>query len=154
MRAINVATKSVISIFLGVLVNLTMADELRQDGNWWSNQEAGEKAVYVIGFLDGMAYESKIWDMGLMVAEGKDFDPVLNRYAAKAETFANNNFKREFAHLTVGNIVDGLDKFYADYRNHRIEVSEAMVVVVRSMDGTPEDEISKLIEYKRKKASD
>ncbi|WP_159082957.1 hypothetical protein [Burkholderia mayonis] len=153
MRTLHVVT------LLFLLLSLTMANpakagEARQDGNWWNVQQVGEKGSYVSGFVDGMMYESEIWDIGLTISQGKKFDPVLNRYAANAEKFANDNFKQEFGHLTIGQLVDGLDHFYTDYRNRRISVRNAMVMVVRSMDGTSEEEMSKLIEYQRKKASE
>jgi hypothetical protein len=52
----------------------------------------------------------------------------------------------------VGQIVTGLDTIYSDHRNTTIIVNAAIVVVLRGMDGTSNDEVAKLLERKRKDA--
>ena len=129
------------------------ADALRTDGNWWNQQNRGEKQNYMIGYMDGMVHDDGRWNLAMIVV-AKKFDPVLAKYGAAVEKYMREVNKHDFGNVTVGQFIDGLDKVYADYRNRRIQVHEALIVVIRSLDGTPDDEITKLLERWRKEASE
>ena len=55
--------------------------------------------------------------------------------------------------MTNVQIVDGLDTFYKDHQNRSIRLKAAVWLVVNTIAGTPQDELDKMIEYLRKKAS-
>jgi hypothetical protein len=54
----------------------------------------------------------------------------------------------------AGQVSDGLDAFYKDYRNRSIRVVDAMWVVANSIAGTPQKEIDAMTENFRKYAQD
>jgi hypothetical protein len=66
-------------------------------------------------------------------------DQTRGATANDVERNAEDQNKRDFEHVNVGQLVAGLDKVYTDYRNTRIEVWDAMVAVVRSIGGTSDD---------------
>jgi hypothetical protein len=54
--------------------------------------------------------------------------------------------------VTGGQLVDGLDSFYGDFRNRRILVYSAVWLVLNEIAGTPQDELDKMIQSWRKNA--
>jgi hypothetical protein len=58
--------------------------------------------------------------------------------------------KKFFANVSNGQIVDGLDQFFSDYRNRRIRVHNAVWLVTNGIAGTPEAELQQMIESWRK----
>jgi hypothetical protein len=129
-----------------------------QDGVWWNQLTANQKIVYVVGFFDGQAYAEKLFDGAVLIAQAdpktKLWSPERAKILVEAEDMALKMLKHDFGRLTLGQMTDGLDKIYTDYRNARIVVKEAIIVVVRSVDGEMSDEdITKLLERKRREAS-
>jgi len=59
-----------------------------------------------------------------------------------------------FSHVTNSQIVDGLDKFYADYRNRRILIYRATWIVVHMMAGSPQKELDDMLDYERQHVAD
>jgi hypothetical protein len=46
-------------------------------------------------------------------------------------------------------IVDGIDKFYSDYANKKVTINNAYILVLKRMNGYPEDKLQKEIEAAR-----
>jgi hypothetical protein len=118
------------------------AEEIRHDGSWWTQQTAGFRLFYIMGFLDGMALGSSfsIPDK----AAQTDGAPLDARRVYKERT------ERYFSKLTIGELSDGLDTFYRDVRNRSILLSDAIDVVVRSIKG---EDVEKLLQAKRSSAA-
>ena len=57
-------------------------------------------------------------------------------------------------HVTVGQLVGGLDVFYKDSRNRKILTVNAIWIVLNEIAGTPRSTIDTLIENSRKHAND
>jgi hypothetical protein len=49
-------------------------------------------------------------------------------------------------------LVDGVDAFFADFRNRRILVGDGIWLVANSISGTPEKEMKELVESWRRNA--
>jgi hypothetical protein len=64
----------------------------------------------------------------------------------------NEYHLRYFKGVTTGQLVDGLDSFYADYRNRRILIVNAVYLVVNSFAGTPQEVMDAATEDLRRKA--
>ena len=58
--------------------------------------------------------------------------------------------RKYLSNVTNGQLVDGLDKFYSDFRNRRIKVNDAVWLVLNQVAGEPEAEMEKMIENWRK----
>ena len=56
--------------------------------------------------------------------------------------------------ITARQLVDGLDSFYADYKNRGIRIRYAVWLVVLGIAGEPEDALQERIELFRKSAAE
>jgi hypothetical protein len=54
--------------------------------------------------------------------------------------------KKYLEHLTSGQVSDGLDKFYEDYRNRTILINWGIWIVLKAIAGDPQAEIDALID--------
>jgi hypothetical protein len=124
---------------------------IQDNGIWWNNLTDGEKIYFIDGFEDGILYGDKLFDQALLVVHPR-FDPEFERTVVEAEGKIQEQLKRDLGSRSIGQIVAGLDTIYADYRNTAITVNEAIIVALRSMDGTPDAEVAKLLQRKRKEA--
>ena len=124
---------------------LSVAEDGRRDGNWWNQQDRPARFSYMIGFFDGMTLGQRFsyWDLP---ENNKDacLGKVLDSYTGYRSKYFNN--------VTNGQIVDGLVSLYADYRNRRIKISEAVWLVVNGIAGTPQKELDAMIESHRRYA--
>src|SRR5436190_14908412 len=87
------------------------SEEPRRDGNWWNHQSAGFRVLYILGFLDGMDLGNRFSIPDEPLGHDKDDPAVATRRTYRERT------GRYLAAITVGQIADGLDAFYRDYRN-------------------------------------
>lgn len=159
MRSITFATM-LLSILLltgnaakGADIRLT-----RFDGNWWNSQTRSDKLSYVVGFFDGQTYAYRTFDWAMVLAIGdpktpEKFDPVRRRILVEASDLATKAFDRDFGNVTAGQLVAGLDTIYADYRNTRIKPTNAILVVIRSIGGSSDAVIAKMLEHWRQESS-
>jgi hypothetical protein len=110
----------------------------RFDGNGWTALEFDAvKTVYVAGLVDGASFLSIAMmrtSLGSIAAE--------DEYEAISRKFLSG--------VTTKQIVDGIDTFYRDFRNRRIECRDAAMVVLSQIAGTTESEIDAMIEHLRR----
>jgi hypothetical protein len=96
----------------------------------------------MIGFLDGM-------DLGNIFSVTKLVgDPCY----VKANKSYDEYETKYLDNVTTGQLVDGLDEFFKDYRNRKILISNGVWIVLRSISGMPQDELEKMIESYRRNA--
>lgn len=115
----------------------------RRDGNWWRGHNEIEKANYLTGFLDGMGIgalfaQLHVADTKCVVDADKSFQ------AASVEYFGN---------IVVGQVADGLNTLYNDFRNRSITVVNGVWIVAMQISGKPASEIEKEIEKLRREAT-
>jgi hypothetical protein len=124
MRAQLVVAASLLVCCVGV-----GAEEARHDGTWWNRQSAGFRLLYVLGFMDGM-------DLGSRFSTP---DKAEGTRTPDSSLDARRTFKSRtehyFTNVTVGQISDGLDAFYRDYRNRSIILADGFEIVLRSIKG-------------------
>jgi hypothetical protein len=135
-----------------------LAANTSRDGNWWKQLPPGMKAAYTTGFLDGVTHSQLLVTAAVLAAS---IDPKTDKVDANRAGVTqvvgssfDNAIKRTLNNVTSGQLVAGLDKIYSDYRNYRIDLNGAMIVVLRSMDGITDAEIETLLQNFRKMASD
>lgn len=93
------------------------------DGNWWCTVNRQTKTFYVCGMIDGI------------IASGK---------ADQTPRFYYNSEDR------LDQLVDGLDRFYADFRNRGIAIPFAAEPVIMAIEGAPLDKINqKIADFRR-----
>src|ERR1700722_4184936 len=81
------------------------------DGDFWLPRTKDAKIMYVVGFIDGR--NDGINDAAEALGTKVD-DPRVAKLASE---------------ITVGQIVDGVDEFYKDWRNRKVLLRHAMEYV-------------------------
>jgi hypothetical protein len=117
-----------------------------RDGNWWISQEQLAKYSYMVGFFDGMELGENFSIWGMM--KTPTADPAVGKAVSSYDQFSN----KYLTNVTNGQVVQGLDEFYSDYRNRRIKVASGVWIVLNEISGKSKDEMQKLIETYRKNA--
>ena len=103
---------AVISVLFVLCATALRADDSRRGGNWWLTQERSSKLSYALGIFDGMNVGSDFSIFGL--PKGDSCVPKVN---ASYRSYGTKYIKD----VTAGQLTDGLDDFYKDYRNRRIQ---------------------------------
>jgi hypothetical protein len=124
-----------------------LAANTRWDGNWWQGLGEIQRVFYVVGLFDGMQLGNNFSQWCMTDAEKKSC-----QYAA-LQSFGKCMDKNA-ANITAGQVKDGLDKFYEDYRNRQIKVYNAAWIVFYSTTGVSQAEIDKMTESWRKNSKD
>lgn len=127
-----------------------------RDGRWWGRLAQGEKLSFVAGFFSGTDYAVLILTGASLKAM---VDPKTGEFnSARAEAIKTasigtiEKIKGDLASVTAGQIVEGLDTMYADYKNQGISVSEITYVVLYAIKGGSEAGVAHLLEVRRKQA--
>ena len=118
-----------------------------RDGNWWREQSKDFKYAYVVGIFDGLevGYDFSYLDFGE--------SPEDKACLSKVEASFNKHRVRYLKNVTNGQVVDGLNELYSDYKNRRIKIRAAFFLVLQSIAGLSKDELQKEIELQRREAS-
>jgi hypothetical protein len=103
------------------------------DGDFWIPKNQDVKLSYVVGFVDGR--NDGINEAAEAVGTKID-DPRLSKLASE---------------VTVGQIVDGVDEFYKDWRNRKVLLRDAMQYVEDEAKGKDD---SKLLLVMRQRGSE
>jgi hypothetical protein len=119
----------------------------RRDGNWWRDLTKVERLTYVTGFFDGMNLGNEFSYWGIVDKDKQD------SAAGKAVASYGDYGDKYLKHVTNSQVADGLDTFFSDYRNRRIETSNAVWLVLNEISGTSDAEMQRMIESWRKNAS-
>ena len=143
MKTLN---KKVLVVTLLVLMFLPvmLLSGDRRDGNWWNNNSYEQKLNYIIGLYDGinLGYNLSYWEF--MLEDNECLEKVRQSYSYYFFEYLNN--------VTNGQVVDGLDILYEDYRNRKIMVENAVWLVLNEINGKPREEMDEMIRNYRKNA--
>lgn len=121
------------------------AQDIRRDGNWWLGQTQVFKSAYMLGLFDGtnLGHEFSLW---------KYRDKSEPACLSKNYESYNYYFDKYMKDVTSTQLVDGLDVFYKDYRNRKIDIASAVWLTVNAIAGTPQADLDKMVESFRKNA--
>ena len=126
---------------LGILASThTFADDAPdRDGNWWRTLDKTTKNAYMTGFFDGinLGHDFSYWDWA---SDTKQY----SCFALTQRSF-NNYASRYLSKVTSGQVADGLDDFYKDFRNRSIEIPHAAWIVLNEIAGTPKPQLDEMI---------
>src|SRR4029077_17858017 len=86
-----------VTIAFVVATSVNAVDNDRR-GNYWRALAYSDKVSYVVGLFDGM-------DMGNWLTTDDAHDAFTDK------------FRAIFLNITAGQLAEGIDVFYADYRN-------------------------------------
>jgi hypothetical protein len=116
------------------------------NGNRWLMLGENSKYAYIVGFLEGIFLGHCFTTWGLPRSEPND--PA---YLNSTKSY-NDHWNRFVAKVTYRQFFDGLNKFYADHRNRRIEIQNSMWIVMSDISGQPSGTMESMIEAWRRKA--
>ena len=115
-----------------------------RDGNWWRDQTDTIKIGYMAGFLDGIRLGHNFSDWGFM--DDPQSEPCLKKVMLSFIGFQD----KYLSSVKVGQLVDGIDAFYSDYKNRSISTHNAVWLVLNGIAGTPKEKLDKMIEASRR----
>lgn len=123
----------------------------KKDGNWYRSIDEHARVFFVAGYVAGQANASLVVTATICLDDGNDGDALLACVSRREETLRKRYYFGSGG-TTVGQIKDGLDAFYADYRNRGIPVDGAMATVSMSINGVPAALVEKNTERLRQDA--
>ena len=125
-----------------------------RDGRWWNHLNESDKLSYVAGFFDGTDYFEIILTGASLRAMA---DPKTGKFSAEraeavkaASLGAAETIRKDLSNITAGQLVDGLDQIYRDYRNQGISISWGVYIVIYAINGATEQEVTRLLERHRR----
>lgn len=142
--------KFIFLVLLLTLPTISWTEEkiLSSDGYTWESWSKGIKVGWAAGFYDGI--EQGTFEGGIFLWAFEDI--MKNRYQDSNELeFIKNKLGRSlgertsFEFISFGQIVNGLDEFYKDFRNKTIEIREAAYMVRLELKGAPKNFIEEQI---------
>jgi hypothetical protein len=126
------------------------------DGNEWQEWDENEKIMFTMGFLTGSDYvvegnmNETNQDLKKGVTEKGETVSEFLLGAALEENSRNINLERySIYNISVGQIVDGVDILYKDFKNKGINIPDAIYVVKRQIEGTSPEDIEKILIFLR-----
>ncbi|MBE0613200.1 MAG: hypothetical protein IH604_06005 [Burkholderiales bacterium] len=141
------------------------------DGTAWAEWPQTYKQTFVVGFLAGTANivashnQSRPADFDRVAAAKMyrsylvpDANKPKNAFSPKEvalilgnqiETQNSNLIRYSLDEITSGQIVDGLNSFYVDFKNKQIRIRDAIYVVKTQIKGSSPEETEALLRYLR-----
>jgi hypothetical protein len=107
-----------------------------RDGTWWRQQTQYVRVIYVLGAIDGMA-------SGSFVASASGSE-AMQEYEQRVI--------RLIGRSRAGQLSEGVDVFYRDFRNRSILASNALCIVAAQIGGMPDKEVAAWTEVFRRSA--
>ncbi len=116
----------------------------RSDGNWWLAQSKAARESHILGVMDGVRLQEALV---LKSHIDREDDPdVIRRRQAESMAAPRKLLKG----LNSSQIRDGLDVFYADFRNRQISLPNAMQIVIYQINAESLAVIEHLLEAMRR----
>ena len=141
-------------VLLTMFIDVTQAREQPDlNGTFWQKMSQSQRDLFVIGILEGINYGH--WDVRLaLVKEAEDHPPkgveskLMESWATdfSAKDYLNN----KATNVTAAQVVSGITKMYADYRNQQISIVSLVDVVAESIKGVSNEETEKRLLDMRK----
>jgi hypothetical protein len=148
-----------------------------ENGITWMSWSPAYKVSYINGFLAGVGYVAKEGSQSAKYSKNDGFtyddDKAMNdwrAYISKNSNYKGRKYSRKEVSLlidfivrmnnrelyefnifkiTVGQLAEGVDALYADYKNRQIFISDAIYVVQKQIQGASPDEIEVLCQWLR-----
>jgi|SRR5579859_296646 len=108
-----------------------------ENGTDWHSSTQAFKIGYVEGYISAMTYAQI--NAAFLCSFGLNLKPD-SEDSNKCGDYARSLY---FAKMTVGQIVDGMDAFYKDFRNIQYPMHAAIRMVRDEINGRPGDDIEK-----------
>jgi hypothetical protein len=134
----------VVFLALGIGTGLGNGQTARpnpHNGFWW----VGQSQEFKLGFSTGYGIAmNTVQDRAILMCwekKGDTKDPKVLREILTACSQEQSAKLFDFNNLTVGQLAEGTDEFYKDFRNKNIEIPTAMLYVRDELKGKPAKEL-------------
>ncbi len=137
------------------------ADATWGTGNWWNNLTKTEKLVFIEGYWQGKDSGAALSGAVMITSVpsgkpgAKTFTPeqqLLVNFTKHVTSATVDLMKSRSKGVTNGDLVDGVDTLFADFKNRRLTVSDAMDVVYSQISGSSAEAVESMLAQKRKDA--
>lgn len=108
------------------------------DGSYWRDSSQTVKAGYISGYISAMSYAQIGSAMTCMSIENPK-----DRNAQASKACISNAQSYDFDSITVGQLLDGMNAFYKDFRNFKVPMTMAMRLVRDEIRGRTEQDVQK-----------
>lgn len=135
MRIVRVALSLV--VLLVPVGSVAPSDEhwASHNGEWWLSQTPRDKLSFLEGYITAKS-DTNVSLEGLKRsgrATGKEASDLLDLELEASD----------FYHLSLGQVSDGLDQFYADYKNKMVDFNGAVGYVKHQIKGRPQEQLDR-----------
>ena len=149
--------KGMVAALIALLVASAAIAGTGYSGDWWTHLSFDDKVHYLVGFLDGQTLAHRKFDSSIFHAlqdpKTGQYDQNRNPGLIALQNAVQAEYKIDFNGVSPGQLIEGLNKLYADYRNLRIELADALDVVVLSISGGTDAQTEGLLEFYRKRSN-
>lgn len=143
----------VLTMFVGVA---HAGEQPDLNGTFWKKMSQSQRDLFVMGMFEGRNFGH--WDVRLaLMQEAKDYPPkgveskLMESWAT--DFSAKDYLSKKATNVTAAQVVSGITKMYADYRNQQIPIVSLVDVVTESIKGASNNEIEKrLLELRQEVA--
>lgn len=115
------------------------------DGLNWLTLDEGRKKAYICGFIEGLFQGHCFTTWGL---PGKRPDDPSYVNATRSFT---DHWDQFVANATYQQFIEGLDKFYNEERNSKIEIQHGLWIVMNEIAGMSKSNLEVMIDAWRQK---
>jgi len=124
-------------LFTYVLVGTAIGADSTHNGYWWNENSASYKLGYVNGYASAMVDFSNATFFGCLARKhgGKAPEKMPPREEMEACNADPTMAVYDFGELRVGQVVEGVDEFYKDFRNKTIHINLALAYVKDQLKG-------------------
>jgi hypothetical protein len=131
---------SMILAVLLIIVPVPMRSDSVKAHNriWWNELDLDTKHSFVAGYGEGIDRADWLVEQAIRVGQLKVMespDPVTPHL--------------KFYNITYGQFAEGLDAFYADYRNKQINFNVAILYIRDQIQGVPQKDLDVRLEHMR-----
>lgn len=121
---------------------------IRFDGDWWRSSSSMLRTGFVAGYVEARKNALMLAPVSECVARGVS-DAALLECSRSVEARLRREYFPMPGAFTVGQLEDGLNAFFSDYRNRRILFDGAFNYVALSISGRPASELEAMAERLR-----
>jgi hypothetical protein len=121
---------------------LSTAEKPDWNGYWWASMTPDFKLGWVAGYAKAMdeAYSSyMVMCAGNLPLYAEKYPGVPSKDIV--QKMCINTWSNDYHGISMGQFVDGMNAFYADYRNKQLEVAWAIQYVRDAIKGKPAQEL-------------
>ena len=155
--------------FCLIVATVTATPAADLDGVMWKSWSQATKKIFLAGFMTATDYislrqvPSYLGDnKTITIARYSDYTDVAHnrreRYSADEVTSLLNFVRHEqyndlkrykLSTLPMDELIQGIDRFYGEYRNNGIKITDSFYFLKRKLDGATEEELQAVLNHLR-----